>query len=105
MGTRQAAIELGIRPPGVRLKWTKNVLETSAFSAGKPKDQGSIHRLGVAWVAPAQDPSPRSHPMGFSAANYPMTPQAADRRMAVLHDLAAVVVQLPLSCTRRFRLC
>jgi hypothetical protein len=39
--------------------------------------------------------------MGISAATIPMTPQAAHRRMAVLLDLAIVVVQLPLSCARK----
>jgi hypothetical protein len=41
--------------------------------------------------------------MGVYVANYTMTPQAVDRRMAVLLPLAAVVVQVPLSCAKQIR--
>lgn len=34
--------------------------------------------------------------MGSFLVDYTMTPQVVDRRMAVLHYLAPVVVQLPL---------
>jgi hypothetical protein len=72
--------------------------------AGKPQEPKALHTgLGVAWVAPSPRPLTSSHPMYGSLAEYTMTPQAVGRRMAVLLYLAAVVVQLPLSCTRHVR--
>jgi hypothetical protein len=45
--------------------------------------------LGVAWVAPCFGSLLQpSHPMGFRAASNTMTPQLADKRMAVLSHLA-----------------
>jgi hypothetical protein len=54
-----------------------------------PKDQGFLDCLGVAWVAPCFGSLLQSsHPMGFHAASNTMTPQHADKRMAVLSHLA-----------------
>jgi hypothetical protein len=77
--------------------------QRAPLRAGKPQEpKALLPGLGVAWVAPVWYPSPNL--TLWRARRQPtMTPQAADRRMAVLVDLAAVVVQDLLSYARRIR--
>ena len=54
-----------------------------------PRIKALLTGLGVAWVAPCFGSLLHSsHPMGFHAAINTMTPQLADKRMAVLSHLA-----------------
>jgi hypothetical protein len=102
MRTAQGAIAQEIRPVSGRLDWVYTVLE-APHRAGEPQEpKALLAGLGVAWVAPGWDPSPRLT-LWVCVANYTMTPQVVDRRMAVLLYLAAVVVQLPLSCAKQIR--
>jgi hypothetical protein len=59
MGTKQDAITQMIRPFSARFEWAASVL-TAPLRAGKPQEpKALLTGLGVAWVAPAEDPSPR----------------------------------------------
>jgi hypothetical protein len=59
MGTKQAAIAQKIRPFSVHLGWSQSVL-AAPLRAGKAQEpKALLTGLGVAWVAPDEDPSPR----------------------------------------------
>lgn len=73
------------------------------FAPVGPKHQGSAHSSWSGVGGARLGPLILSRPMGSWPAQHTMTPQVADRRMAVLFDLAAVVVQLPLSWTKQKR--
>jgi hypothetical protein len=91
-----------IGPVSRRLDSSYSVLD-APLRAGEPQEpKALLTGLGVASVAPGWNPSPRLT-LWASVLRATMTPQATDRRMAVLLDLAAVVVQLPLSGTRQIR--
>jgi hypothetical protein len=59
MRTTRAAIVQRIRPVSGRLVWSNSMLD-APLRTGKPQEpKALLTGLGVAWVAPDWDPSPR----------------------------------------------